>query len=74
MKFKTTEKAIFDILERDGVVNDLGETYISIANSTKEICNPYILEFINKIKIIYPTAKLEIGRNNGLYDAKIIIR
>ncbi|MDU2121883.1 MAG: hypothetical protein E7E64_05050 [Clostridium celatum] len=74
MKFKTTEKVLFDILERDGVVNNLGKTYMSIANSTKEICNIYIIEFINRIKIIYPTAKLEIGREDDLYDAKIIIR
>lgn len=74
MEFRSTQKIIFDILERDGAINNLGLTYSKLTDCPKMLCTESIDRFIQKVKEIYPEAKLKNDNSNNLDTSTLYIK
>lgn len=64
MKFTKTEKEILDILEVNGVINNLLDLYVAISEIPETLANIYIKNFTRKIKETYPKIKVEKVNNS----------
>ncbi|KEI94967.1 hypothetical protein [Clostridium botulinum] len=63
------QKAVYEILLKEGKVENLGRTYRAFANSPKRINNRTIENFIESVKELHPNATLIRGSRGGLDTA-----
>ncbi len=62
MRLGENQKAVLKLLEKEGIVENLGNTYRGLAKSAKQTTNATILNFAEKVRAIYPNATLELGK------------
>lgn len=74
MRLGENQKSVLELLEKEGVVENLGNTYRWFAKSAKQTTNATILNFVEKVKAIHPKASLELGKRGGLGTATLRIR
>ena len=74
MKLGENQKAVLELLEKEGVVENLGNTYRNFARSAKQTTNATIMNFVEEVKTIHPNATLELGKKGGLATATLKIR
>lgn len=74
MRLGENQKLVLELLEKDGIVKNLGNTYRGFARSARQTSNETILHFVEKVKDKYPNATLELGKNGGLGTATLRIR
>ena len=74
MRLGENQKAVLELLEKEGVVKNLGNTYRNFAKSARQTTNATIMNFVEKVKTIYPNASLELGKKGGLGTATLRIR
>lgn len=74
MRLGENQKAVLELLEKEGVVENLGNTYRNFAKSAKQTTNKTILNFVEKVKEMYPEATLTMGPKGGLGTATLRIR
>ncbi|AUM93719.1 TPA: hypothetical protein LA742_001223 [Clostridium botulinum] len=74
MRLGENQKLVLEILQKEGVVENLGNTYRNFAKSAKQTTNKTILNFVEKVKEFYPEASLTIGPRGGLGTATLRIR
>lgn len=65
------QKAVYEILKREGKVEKLGRTYRGFANSARRVSNTTIENFIKSVMKLHPTATLERGKRGGLETATL---
>ena len=68
MKLGENQKAVLELLEKEGVVENLGNTYRNFARSAKQTTNATIMNFVEKVKTI------QLGKKGGLATATLKIR
>jgi hypothetical protein len=71
MRLGENQKSVLELLEKEGRVENLGNTYRCFAKSAKQTTNATILNFVEKVKAIYPNATLELGKRGGLGTATL---
>lgn len=74
MRLGENQKLVLELLEKEGVVENLGNTYRNFAKSAKQTTNATILNFVEKVKVKYPNATLAMGPKGGLGTATLRIR
>lgn len=74
MRLGKNQKAVLELLEKEGVVENLGSTYRKFSRSPAQTTNETIMNFVEKVKTIYPNATLELGKRGGLETATLRIR
>lgn len=74
MRLGENQKAVLELLEKEGIVENLGNTYRNYAKSARQTTNSTILNFVEKIKEKYPEATLTMGSKGGLGTATLRIR
>lgn len=67
------KKIVFRLLEEEGKVENLGRTYRGYSSSAKQTSNTQILNFVDKVKEIYPDTVLTRGAKGGLDTATLTI-
>lgn len=74
MRLGLKQKAVLNLLEKEGMIENLGRTYRSYCASARQTNNTTIMNFVEKVKIIYPNATLELGKKGGLDTASLKIK
>ncbi|AIY82195.1 hypothetical protein U728_3764 (plasmid) [Clostridium botulinum 202F] len=65
----SNQKAVYEILLKEGEVKSLGATYRSFANSPRRVTNRTIENFIESVKELHTNATLIRGARGGLDTA-----
>lgn len=65
------QKILLKQLERDGIIENLGNSYRYYCKSPRQTSNTTILNFVKKVQKIYPTAVLIPGVRGGLGTATL---
>lgn len=68
------QKAVYEILVREGVVENLGRTYRSFARSSRRTSNATIENFIKSVMELHPNVILEKGKRGGLDTATLKLK
>lgn len=74
MRLGENQKTVLELLEREGVIYNLGNTYREYAKSARQTSNITIMNFVEKVKKLYPEAILILGSRGGLGTATLKIR
>lgn len=67
----TTQKSVYEVLVKEGMVENLGRTYRSFSKSARRVTNTTIENFIKSVLEIHPDATLERGIRGGLETATL---
>lgn len=74
MKLERNQRVILKLLEREGVVENLGNTYRNFTGLSKQSDNAEIMSFVEEVKNIHPNTTLVLGKKGGLWTATLSIR
>lgn len=68
------QEEVYNLLIKEGMVENLGRTYRSFSRSPRRVTNNQIISFINNVRQLHPNVEYIAGVKEGLETAKLILK